>query len=309
MKVPRAVVAAVPWPKLLPCQNRSPSSVLSAELILEQRGGARAGGVHEHVHDQSVLVDRGAAAVGRDAVVHDVADVAIEVAGHSITLASTPVDQRDAQVGAVAKRGLVVGRWPVGAGSRYCSGFADRGRRSPKSKSHWPVTVLCGMCAGMPAAVGSAQGHHFRIGEFAGADLDAVDPHLAAFILVAVAEQDGGRQQGAAGIVQALVGGPVVLLDAVHVLGDDRRIGGLVVGGDDAVPGAGGEGAACRCSRRALAEVAALPEQVAVVGVVQRVDLAATRRRPGPVVSTKTSMMRVYWLTVCRRRWGRCRGS
>ena len=83
----------------------------------------------------------------------------------------------------------------------------------------------------MPSADGPPSAASLGIGQLAGTDLDAVDPHLAAFVLVAVAEEDGGGLQRAAGVVEALVGGPVVLFDAVHVLGDDGRGGGHVVGG------------------------------------------------------------------------------
>ena len=69
----------------------------------------------------------------------------------------------------------------------------------------------------------------------------AVDVHHAAFVLVAIGKEDGGRLQGAADVVEPLVGGPVVLFDAIDVFGHDGRRGGYVVGGDDAVPGTGGE--------------------------------------------------------------------
>ena len=119
----------------------------------------------------------------------------------------------------------------------------------------------------------SAEGHCLRVRDFSAADLDGVDPHFGAFVLVAVAEEDGGGEEGAAGGVEALVGGPVVLLDAVDELGDDGRVGRLVIGGDDAVPFAGGEGAVAEVAVAALAEVVALPEQVAIGGVVERVHL------------------------------------
>jgi len=59
------------------------------------------------------------------------------------------------------------------------------------------------------------------------------------------------------------------------------------------VPFAGGEGAAAVVAAAALAEVVALPEQVAVVGVVR--ELTCQREAaPGPVSATYTSMIRVY---------------
>ena len=70
-----------------------------------------------------------------------------------------------------------------------------------------------------------------------------------------------------------MIGGPVVLLDAVHVLGHHRRGSGHVISRNNAVPGSGREGATAIVAAAALTEVAALPEQVAVVGVGRRAGL------------------------------------
>ena len=96
--------------------------------------------------------------------------------------------------------------------------------------------------------------------------------------MVTVTEEDGCRGHRAASGVQTLIGGPVVLLDAVHVLGHHRRIGRHVVGRDHAVPSSGREGATAIVAAAALAEVASLPEQVAVVGVGGRAGLQQRSR-------------------------------
>ena len=91
--------------------------------------------------------------------------------------------------------------------------------------------------------------------------------------MVTVTEKNGRHLKGAARCIEALVGGPVILLDAVHVLGHHRRGSGHVIGRDHAVPGSGCEGAATIVAAATLAEVIALPEQVAVVGIGARAGL------------------------------------
>ena len=118
-----------------------------------------------------------------------------------------------------------------------------------------------------------AEADDFGVGQFAGADLDGVDPPFTAFILVAVGEENGGGLEGAARIVQALVGRPVILFDAVHILSHDGRRGCFVVGRHDAVPLPWGESAGAVVAAAALAEVVALPEEVAVIGVGERAGL------------------------------------
>ena len=91
--------------------------------------------------------------------------------------------------------------------------------------------------------------------------------------MVTVTEKNGRHLKGAARCIEALVGGPVILLDAVHVLGHYRRIGCHVIGRDHAVPGTRRKGTAAIIAAATLAEVVALPEQVAVVGIGARAGL------------------------------------
>ena len=74
------------------------------------------------------------------------------------------------------------------------------------------------MGRGMPFAAG-APVDQFRVGHLAFANLDAVDIPDPAFILVAIAEEDGEVAQGPAAVEP--VGLPVVLLHAIDKLGDD----------------------------------------------------------------------------------------
>ena len=76
---------------------------------LEERGGAGAGGIDEDVEDEGVLVDLGAAAVGGDAVGHDVADVAVEGAGDLHDLGVAAVDGGKTQGGGGAEDGAGLG--------------------------------------------------------------------------------------------------------------------------------------------------------------------------------------------------------
>ena len=123
-----------------------------------------------------------------------------------------------------------------------------------------------------------------RIGQLARTNLDAVDPHDAAFVLITVPEQDGRRQEGAPILVQGLISCPIVLLDAVHVFGRHRRMGGFIVGDGDAMPRARREGPGSVVAAGALAEVVALPKQVAVVGIIERTGLdEGGRARPRSV--------------------------
>ena len=74
-----------------------------------------AAGVHEHVHDQGVLIDLCAPTVRGNAVRQNVAEVAAAFTGvtrHLHNIGVHAIDQRHAQRGAHSKRRLV---W-IGAG-------------------------------------------------------------------------------------------------------------------------------------------------------------------------------------------------
>ncbi len=124
--------------------------------------------------------------------------------------------------------------------------------------------------SGNTAGFRSTQSYHFCIGELTRANLDAVHPHRAAFVLIPIAEQNRRGLQGPSCIIQALVGGPVVLLDTVHVFGHHRRVGRLVICCNHPMPDLRGEGAGAIVATTTLAEVVALPEQVPIVRVIQR---------------------------------------
>ncbi len=65
--------------------------------------------------------------------------------------------------------------------------------------------------------------------------------------------------------------------DTVHVLRDDGRIRGFVVGGDNPVPRARRESSRTIVATT-LTKVVRLPEQVAIIHIVQRTDLENRRR-------------------------------
>ena len=208
-------------------------------------------------------------------MVHHVGDAAVQRAGDLHDLRRLAADVGDPEFGGGAEGGLVVRRAGRAVERRVEVGqrLADRGAEIGELEV--PLAGDRALGDDRRDAVGgrSAEQHRFRVRDLAGADLDRVHVHDAALVLVAISEEEGGGLEGTTRGVETLVGGPVVLLDAVDELGDDRGVGGLVVRGDDPVPSARGEGAAAFVAVAALAEVAALPEQVAVIGVAQRAGL------------------------------------
>ena len=86
-----------------------------------------------------------------------------------------------------------------------------------------------------------------------------------------------------------MVGGPVVLLDAIDIFGDHWWRGRHVVRGCNPVPFASREGAATVISTFALTEVVVLPKKVTVVRVVGRADLEQ-RGGSGPVGGEQRSV-------------------
>ena len=210
---------------------------------------------------------------------HDVTDVAGELARRLHDLRNLAIDGVDAEV-----RRRAIGRTVLGLALSTVE-VSERlsNRRAQVSKIEVP---LAGHIAALEVGRDAVrrrptEDRRFSIADLARADLDRVDPHLAALVLVAVGEQECGRLEGATGIVETLVRGPIILLDAVDVLGDHRRVRRHVVRGHHAVPLTGRERAAAIVTAAALAEVVALPEQVTVVRVVQRAGLQQ-RRCAGP---------------------------
>ena len=219
------------------------------------------------------MIHPSAAAVGLDLVIHDQADLALEITGNLDDQGVFAADEIHAESRAGAEHGALLGQ--AGVAVEVGERLADGGGEVAAVEVPLAGDGAAGNDLGNAVRGRSAEEVEFRIAQLAVADLDGVDVHVTALVVVAIAEEHGVGQEGAAGIVQTLVGGPVILLDAVDVLGDDRGIGRLVIGGRNAVPGSGGEGSSAVVAVAALAEVAALPEQVAVIalGVVGRADL------------------------------------
>ena len=230
---------------------------------LEQRGRARTGGADQNVERDGVLIDPGSAAVGLDLVVHDQADLTLQIAGHLHDRGIVGADQRHTESRAGAEDGSLLRQ--AGGAVEVLEWLADSGCQVAALEI--PLAGHRGIRKGHRdgATIGSAEQRQLGVAELAGADLDRVHVHVAALVVVAIAEEHGVGQEGAAGIVETLVGGPVILLDAIHKLGHDRWIGRLVVGRGHPMPGAGGEGAGAVVAAGTLAEIISLPEQIAVV--------------------------------------------
>src|SRR5262249_21347949 len=84
-----------------------------AEIEVDERGEPVAGRLPINILDERVLVDARAAAVGRNAVAHDVTDAIVLRAGHVHHARGNSVDVGDAERGGGAElgagRGLAVG--------------------------------------------------------------------------------------------------------------------------------------------------------------------------------------------------------
>ena len=108
----------------------------SSVWIIEAAPGP--GGIDQDVVDQCVLIDLGPAAVGGNAMAHDVADLVAQIAGHRITFAGLSSDIGDAKGGRCAKLRLLSS---ARRRLEYSSGLPHRRDRLPESKSHWPRTI------------------------------------------------------------------------------------------------------------------------------------------------------------------------
>ena len=234
---------------------------------LQQRGCVRSAGAHENIHHEGELVDPGAAAIRFDPVIHDVADFPLQIAWNPHDFGVLPFDQRQGEIAAEAKLGP---GFSQSAGSIQISqGFAHGCGQIPPFKIPLPRDLGRRNHQRNPIRRSPAEGDDFSVAHFSGTDLDGIDPHPAALILVPIAKQDGGRQQAAAHRVQPLIGGPVILLDAVHIFGDHGRRGGFIIGGHHPVPGPGGELTGAQITVGALTEIVALPEKIPIIGIVQ----------------------------------------
>ena len=266
-----AVVAAAALTEVAALPEQVAVVGIARRTGLQQRGRTRTGSTHEEVIHNGVLVDPAAAPVGVDAVSHHIADLVGQIARHLHHAGVAARESGQAQLAGQTERGSGLGEalGPVEVIQRGADGGTEITEFEVPLTGHRAGRDGGRDAGGRRATEREALG----VAELAGADLDGVDEHLAALVLVAITEEDGCRSHRAASGVEALIGGPIVLLDAIDVLGDHRRICGHVIGGHHAVPRTGREGAAAVVAAAALAEVVALPEQVTVVGVGARAGL------------------------------------
>ena len=96
---------------------------------LQERSRAGRGLVHdENIHDERVLIHQGAASIRRNPVVHDVANVAVEIARDRHHGGRFAADVRNPQGGGGAKRGPLRGQ--AGRAIEILEGQADGGRQT-----------------------------------------------------------------------------------------------------------------------------------------------------------------------------------
>ena len=254
---------------------------------LEQRSRKGPGVFHEHIHHQGELVDLGAATVRGDPVGHHVANAAIEITRNLHHVRIRSVDEGHAQTTAGAEFGLVGGaacravKRGIKISQRLSEGCAEISTIEVPLTRHGALRQAGRNSCGLSPT----EGHHFRVGEFAFANLNAVHPHCAALVLITIAEQNGGGQKGTACGIQPLICGPVILLDAIDKLGHHRRVGCHVIGCRDAVPCACTEGAVAIIPTTTLTEIPLLPEEVAIAGVVRSIDLQQRGRKSSRVLN------------------------
>ena len=271
-----AVVATAALTEVVALPEQVAVVGVGARAGLQQRGCTRTRGANIEVIDDGVLIDLAAATVGVDAVGHGVADLVGQIARNLHHAGIATRESRHAELTGQTERGAGLGEafGPVEVLQRRTDGGTEI------TELEVPLTGHRAGRQGHRDTGGgrSAQQGKLGVAETAGADLDGAHEHLTTLILIAITEEDGRRGHRAASGIQTLVGGPVILLDAVHVLHHHRRRGGHVVGRCNAVPGSGREGAAAVVAAAALTEVATLPEQVAVVGVARRTGLQQRSR-------------------------------
>ena len=213
------------------------------------------------------MIHPGASAIRRNAMGHGVAELIAQVARNLHDTCIHAIDQTHAQRAASAERGKV----DVGS-RRTIEGGVEIGQIGPDGGGQItgrkvPLTRdgAGRSCHRYPVSIGTAQKDDLRVREFAGANLDALDPHLTTLVRWrAVGEQVGGRQHGTTSIVQALVGGPIILLDSINVFGHHRGRCRFVVSSYNAMPNQGYEGPFTIVTSAALAELVPLPEEVAI---------------------------------------------
>ena len=266
-----AVVAAAALTEVAALPEQVAVVGIGARTGLQQRGSTRSRGRDENVVHDGVLVDSAAAAVGVDAVSHHITNLVGQIARdlHHASIAVRQSRHAEFTGQTEGSTGLGEAFGPVEVIQRRTNGGTEITELEVPLTGHRAGRDGGRDAGGRRATEGEALG----VAELTGANLDGVDEHLAALVLVAITKKDGRRTHGAARGVEALIGRPVVLLDAVDVLGDHRRIGRHVISRNHAVPGSGREGATAVVAAAALTEVVALPEQVAVVGVGARAGL------------------------------------
>ena len=198
---------------------------------------------------------------------HGVAELIAQVARNLHDTCIHAIDQTHAQRAASAERG------EVGVGSRRTVKRRieigqidpDGGGQITGRKVPLPGNVAIGDGRRDARRIRSAEQYDLRVGQLTGPNLNALDPHLPPFVSrCSVGEQVGGRQHGATSIVQALVGGPVILLDSINVFGHHRGRCRFVVSSYNAMPNQGYEGPFTIVTSAALAELVPLPEEVAI---------------------------------------------
>src|SRR4051812_20152099 len=87
---------------------------------LQKRSRAGSGGFNVNIENERVLIDARAAAVGRDAMIHDVTDARIQVARHNHHAGRSAVDVSNSQSGRRAER-----RFLLGGSGEVCEWLTD----------------------------------------------------------------------------------------------------------------------------------------------------------------------------------------
>ena len=184
-----AIVAAAALTEVAALPEQVTVVGIGARAGLQQRGRTRSGGSDEEVIHNGVLVDLAASTVGVDAVSHDVADLVGQIARNLHHARIAARQSRHTELAGQTECGPGLGEafGPVEVVERRTDGGTEITELEVPLTSH-----RAGRNGGRDTGGRRAtECETLSIAQLTGANLNGINEHLTALVLVTVTEEDG----------------------------------------------------------------------------------------------------------------------
>ena len=184
-----AIVAAASLTEVVALPEQVAVVGISRRAGLQQRGRTRSGGSDEEVIHNGVLVDLAASTVGVDAVGHGVADLVGQIARNLHHARIAARQSRHTELAGQTERGAGLGEAlsPVEVVERRTNGSTEITELKVPLTGH-----RAGRNGGRDTGGRRAtERETLSIAQLTGANLNGINEHLTALVLVTVTEEDG----------------------------------------------------------------------------------------------------------------------